>query len=51
MKRTKKKIMDELAEAFHERDYLEYSKIPSLQKELKMYKLSKREKEEFEIYE
>lgn len=43
--------MDELAQAFHEIYYLEYNKIPNLQKELKIYKLSKKEKDEFEIYE
>ena len=50
MKRTKKIIMEELADAIQERDYLEYVKIDGLKRELMQFKLSKSEKEEYEIY-
>lgn len=51
MKRNKKTVMDELAEAIQERDYLEYFKINQLKDELRQFKLTKQEKEEYEIYE
>ncbi len=51
MKRTKKVIMQELADVIQERDYLEYFKINQLKDELRQFKLTKQEKEEYEIYE
>ena len=43
MKRTKKIVMDELAEAIQERDWLEAVKIDRLKQELSKFKLSKSE--------
>lgn len=43
--------MNELANAFDERYYLEYTKIDKLKNELIKFKLTKQEKEEYEIYE
>jgi hypothetical protein len=51
MKRTKKVIMDELAEAIMEREYIENVLIGKLQDELRQFKLTKQEKEDYEIYE
>lgn len=51
MKRTKKQIMNELASAFDELYYLEYTKINKLKDELRKFKLTKQEKGEYEIYE
>jgi hypothetical protein len=51
MKRTKKVIMQELADAIQEMYYLEYFKINQLKDELRQFKLTKQEKEEYEIYE
>jgi len=51
MKRTKKVIMDELAEAIMEREYIENVLIGNLQDELRQFKLTKQENEDYEIYE
>jgi len=50
MKRTKNQIMNELSEAIQERDYLEYVKIDKLKQELRKFKLSKSDKQNYEIY-
>lgn len=50
MKRTKRQIMNELSDAIQERDYLEYVKIDGLKQELRKFKLSKSDREDYEIY-
>ena len=50
-KRTKRNVIEDLCTAESELEWLEYSCIPNLKKELSKYKLTKKEIQEYSLEE
>lgn len=50
-KLTKKELLEDLVDSTSRRDWLEYSHIPKLVDQLRKYKFTKKEIQEYDLYE